>query len=163
MTSFFYKSPSLVSSVKSTSTANTANTANSTATISDNVILQGIKGFIQPPSFKDKFSFEERKNESEKIRHKFSGRYPIIIERSPLAKDIPVIDKQKFLVPGDFTFGQFIAIIRKRLEIPSDKAIFIFINNSLAPLHKAMRELYFEHADTDGFMYCLYTGESTFG
>ena len=158
MASFFYKSPSLVSSVKS---AQSAQSAQSTG--SGNVIIQGIKHLIQPLSFKERFTFDERKNESEKIRFKFSGRYPIIIEKSSSAKDIPAIDKHKFLVPGEYTFGQFIAIIRKRLEIPADKAIFIFINNSLVPLFKSMKELYFEYKDEDGFLYCIYTGESTFG
>lgn len=113
--------------------------------------------------FKEKFTEEERKNESKKIKEKFTGRYPIIVEKSNLANDIPDIDKNKFLVPGDLTFSQFMAIIRKRLILPSDKAIFIFINNSIAPLHKAMKDLYYEHADNDGFLYCSYTGENTFG
>ena len=31
------------------------------------------------------------------------------------------------------TVGQFVYVIRKRINIPSDKAIFIFVNNTLPP------------------------------
>ncbi|KAE8956555.1 hypothetical protein PR001_g31694, partial [Phytophthora rubi] len=47
--------------------------------------------------------------------------------------DIPDIDKKKFLVPADLTVGQFVYVIRKRIKLSPEKAIFIFVNNVLPP------------------------------
>lgn len=41
-------------------------------------------------SFKDTHSFESRKDESNRIKEKFPGRVPIIVERAPRATGVPV-------------------------------------------------------------------------
>jgi GABA(A) receptor-associated protein len=76
---------------------------------------------------------------------------------------MPAIDKNKFLVPGDLTLGQFVFVIRKRMELPSDKALFVFVGNSLPTTGTLVREIYRTHCDDDGFLYMEYCGESTFG
>ena len=58
---------------------------------------------------------------------------------------------------------QFVYVIRKRISIPSDKAIFIFVNNTLPPTSALMSSVYESHKDEDGFMYMMYSGENTFG
>jgi len=63
----------------------------------------------------------------------------------------------------DLTVGQFVYVIRKRISIPSDKAIFIFVNNTLPPTAALMSTVYEQHRDEDGFMYMMYSGENTFG
>jgi GABA(A) receptor-associated protein len=47
--------------------------------------------------------------------------------------DIPDIDKKKYLVPADLTVGQFVYVIRKRIKLQPEKAIFIFVNNNVLP------------------------------
>ena len=47
---------------------------------------------------------------------------------------------------------QFVYVIRKRISIPSDKAIFIFVNNTLPPTAALMSAVYEQHRDEDGFM-----------
>jgi GABA(A) receptor-associated protein len=52
--------------------------------------------------------------------------------------------------------GQFIYVIRKRLSLTADKALFIFISNTLPPTSMLMREVYALHADAaDGFLYVM--------
>jgi len=63
----------------------------------------------------------------------------------------------------DLTVGQFVYVIRKRIAIPSEKAIFIFVNNTLPPTAALMSAVYDQHHDDDGFMYMMYSGENTFG
>jgi GABA(A) receptor-associated protein len=114
--------------------------------------------------FKSKHSLQSRKEESRKIREKFPGRIPVIVERSIRSTtDVVPIDKNKFLVPGDLTVGQFIYVIRKRLAMSPEKALFLFVANSLPTTGAFIRELYAQHADEDGFLYVQYSGESTFG
>ena len=50
------------------------------------------------------------------------------------------------------TVGQFVYVIRKRISVPSDKAIFIFVNNTLPPTAALMSSVYEQHRDEDGFM-----------
>lgn len=114
--------------------------------------------------YKLKTTFESRLEESRRIREKFPGRIPVIVQKSRKANtDIPNIDKNKFLVPIDLTVGQFIYVIRKRLELAPEKAVFFFVNNSLPTTAMSLRELYNIYADEDGFLYTEYSGESTFG
>jgi GABA(A) receptor-associated protein len=113
--------------------------------------------------FKQKYPFETRIAEASRIREKFPGRIPVIIERAIKDKMLGLIDKNKFLVPADLTLGQFIFVIRKRIALSSDKALFVFCNNSLPTTGSLMRELYGSHGDHDGFLYMTYCGENTFG
>lgn len=106
---------------------------------------------------------EERKKESERVRSKFPNRIPVIVEKNPASKDIPEIDKHKFLVPADLTVGQFVYVIRRRISMSPEKALFVFINNSLPPTSSLMTALYDRHRDKDGFLYLVYSGENVFG
>ncbi len=112
--------------------------------------------------YRDKNSFNDRLLESTRIKDKFPGRVPVIVERAPRS-DVPLIDKIKYLVPADLTVGQFMFVIRKRLSLSSEKALFMYVNNMLPLTNTLMRELYHQHREADGFMYMLYTGENTFG
>ena len=35
----------------------------------------------------------------------------------------------RYLVPADLTVGQFVYVIRKRIKLEPEKAIFIFVND----------------------------------
>ena len=54
----------------------------------------------------------------------------VVVERVPKSQ-IPDIDKRKFLVPNDITIAQFMWIIRKRIQLAPEKAIFLFVNKTI--------------------------------
>jgi len=54
-------------------------------------------------------------------------------------------------------------VIRKRIKLSPEKAIFIFVRNVLPPTAALMSAVYDEHKDEDGFLYIMYSGENTFG
>jgi len=112
--------------------------------------------------FKKNHGFEERKLEAERILEKYPERIPIIVERS-IRTDVPEIDKKKYLVPKDITVGQFVYIIRKRIKLAPEKAIFLFLNDSIPPTASLLSELYGDNKDEDKFLYLTYAGENTFG
>jgi GABA(A) receptor-associated protein len=113
--------------------------------------------------FKDQHNLYDRQKESERVIKKYPDRVPIICERSKTCKGISAMDKNKFLVPNDLTMGQFMYVIRKRLALPSEKAIFLFVNNTLVPTHSILGEIYEEQHDSDGFLYISYSDENVFG
>ena len=74
----------------------------------------------------------------------------VIVEKAEKS-DIPDLDKKKYLVPADLTVGQFVYVIRKRIKLSPEKAIFVFVNNVLPPTAALMSSIYDEHKDDDGF------------
>ncbi|KAK7500276.1 hypothetical protein BaRGS_00008499 [Batillaria attramentaria] len=112
--------------------------------------------------FKEQHTLEQRKAESGKIRTKYPERIPVIVEKEPKSQ-IQNIDKRKFLVPSDISVAQFMWIIRKRIQLPSEKAIFLFVGKVLPQSSASMGQVYEDHKDEDGFLYVAFSGENTFG
>lgn len=112
--------------------------------------------------FQKENSLEKRINESTRILLKYPDKIPIIVEKD-YKNPIPDIDKNKFLVPGDLTVGQFLHIIRKRIKLSPEQAIFLFVNNTIPPCSQLISFIYGTHKNEDGFLYFLYSGESVFG
>lgn len=83
---------------------------------------------------------EKRKSEAERIRAKYPDRVPVICEKADRS-DIPDIDKKKYLVPADLTVGQFHYVIRKRIQLAPEKALFLFCSNTIPPNGEFVLEL----------------------
>jgi hypothetical protein len=75
---------------------------------------------------------------------------PQVICEKVEKSDIATIDKKKYLVPADLTVGQFVYVIRKRINLSPEKAIFIFVEDALPPTASLMSSVYEEHKDEDG-------------
>jgi len=82
----------------------------------------------------------------------------VVVERVPNSQ-IPEIDKRKFLVPNDISVAQFMWIIRKRIQLPSEKAIFLFVNKTIPQSSSTMGQIYTNFKDEDGFLYISYSGK----
>ncbi|XP_075256954.1 gamma-aminobutyric acid receptor-associated protein-like 2 [Convolutriloba macropyga] len=112
--------------------------------------------------FKSEYSEEQRKSESAKIRAKYPERIPVIVEKVPRS-EIDDIDKRKYLVPSDITVAQFLWILRKRIHLPPERALFLFVGKMIPSTSSNMGQLYDDYKDTDGFLYMAYSGENVFG
>lgn len=115
--------------------------------------------------FKNEHTFDHRKSEASRMRMRYHDRIPVVVQRVAGETNLPQIDKQKFLVPCDMTVGQFMHVIRKRIELPSETAIFLFVGvtNDIPSTQTVLATLDEKHRDEDGFLYLTYQGESTFG
>jgi GABA(A) receptor-associated protein len=118
--------------------------------------------FNQSSSFNQSFTFEQRLSESIRILQKYPSRIPIICEKNKKCK-LPDLDKKKYLLEPTITIGQFIFIIRKRLQINEYDALFISINGNIPPTSAMISNCYAKYKEADGFMYIKYTSENTFG
>ncbi|CAB3387723.1 Hypothetical predicted protein [Cloeon dipterum] len=131
-------------------------------------LVKGISGISKFDSIKMKFQykeehvFEKRKAEGEKIRRKYPDRVPVIVEKAPRAR-IGDLDKKKYLVPSDLTVGQFYFLIRKRIHLRPEDALFFFVNNVIPPTSATMGSLYQEHHEEDFFLYIAYSDENVYG
>lgn len=113
--------------------------------------------------FKEEKSYEKRREDGERIRKKYPDRVPvslnyqdetfslmtdflciefqIIVEKAPKSR-ISNLDKRKYLVPNDLTVGQFYFLIRKRIELRAEDALFFFVNNQIPPTSETIGTLY---------------------
>lgn len=98
--------------------------------------------------YKEDHPFEYRKKEGEKIRKKYPDRVPVIVEKAPKAR-VPDLDKRKYLVPSDLTVGQFYFLIRKRIHLRPEDALFFFVNNTIPPTSATMGQLYEDNHEED--------------
>tara|TARA_Y100000768_G_scaffold125749_2_gene93223 strand:- start:4490 stop:4846 length:357 start_codon:yes stop_codon:yes gene_type:complete len=107
-------------------------------------------------------NYTKRLKESERVTKEHPERCSIIIGKADGAT-IPDIDKHKFLVPRDITVGQFSHIIRKRIDLSPEIALFLFINNHMPLASSQIGSVYDIHKDVDNFLYITYANENTFG
>jgi len=54
----------------------------------------------------------------------------VIIEKLPGAQ-VNNLDKRKFLIPSDISISQLVWIIRKRVHLESEKALFLFVGKTI--------------------------------
>jgi GABA(A) receptor-associated protein len=109
------------------------------------------------------YTLEERKKKCFELRKKFPDRIPVIIEKSEKSKLKPFDGVKKFLIPGDITTSGILYIIRKRLNLDSKEALFIFINNELPPANMIVKQLYDRYCKNGDIMFITYCEENTFG
>ena len=107
---------------------------------------------------------EKIRNSVEKIREKYPDRVPVFVTRGKGDKNLKDINQNKFIVPEDVTIGQFMSIVRKRIELGPEMALFLFVNKGTLPAQSStMASLYNQYKNEDGMLEIQYCGENTFG
>lgn len=114
-------------------------------------------------SFKERLSLKERKRQSDVVLRKHPDRIPIIVERCPTDTTLPIIDRCKYLVPQDFSMGQLLYVVRKRITLAPEMGLFFFVDNQIIATSALLYDVYLNHKDADNFLYILYHGEAVFG
>jgi GABA(A) receptor-associated protein len=132
-----------------------------TSVLRSDVSNEPTTAHIQP--FKTEKSFELREKEAKRVRAKYPDLVPVICERVKNS-ELPNTMRRKYLVPQSLTMGQFMYVLRRRINLDANRAMFLFLEgNTLAPTAELVSSLYETHKDDDGFLYMEYSGENTFG
>lgn len=114
--------------------------------------------------FKNDNPLEKRKEESSKVMAKHANKIPCIVEVYKKNRKDLVLDKNKFLVPTDLQVGQFLFVLRKRMKLAPEKALFLFVSKGTMPaMNSLMGAVYDEYKDVDGYLYFYVALEATFG
>jgi GABA(A) receptor-associated protein len=103
--------------------------------------------------------FDERLKEATNVLIKYKDRIPIIVDvQEPLH-----IDKVKYLVPKTLSLGQFSFVLRKRMKLSSENAIFMFVDGEIPTFSSDMNSIYNKHRSDDGFLYINVATENAYG
>lgn len=108
--------------------------------------------------YREENSFTVRQESSSSVLRRHPHHRPFIVESKKFK-----LDRSKFLVPEDVTVAQLMYVVRKRLRLNSNEAIFFLMNNVMPIGSSLISQIYHENAADDGFCYITVTKENTFG
>lgn len=103
-----------------------------------------------------------RREEAKRMMEKYPERYPVVIECAE-GSGVKKLEMEKYMVPHHFTVGQFLVVLRKKISLAPDKAIYLYTGGVIPETSQLMSQLYQDKAEDDGFLYMTYASESTFG
>ena len=111
----------------------------------------------------DRKPVEDRKKECQKLLEKYPDKVPILVSKLKNS-NAEQINKEKYLVPGDMTLGQFMCVIRRRLKYPPERALFLFVDGNIPSGTQYINEIYHQYkSPEDGFLRFAYAEENVFG
>lgn len=130
--------------------------------------------------FKAKNDLETRTDQATKMRERCPEKIPVILEKYQGSKEADkgfTVTQTKFLVPSDFTYGKFLAVVRERMQssnqdssadsfvqLDHKQSLYIFFaDNRLQKMDRSMAEIDDKCKDQDGFLYGAYTSQEVFG
>uniref|UniRef100_A0A8C9RAM9 Microtubule-associated protein 1 light chain 3 gamma, like n=1 Tax=Scleropages formosus TaxID=113540 RepID=A0A8C9RAM9_SCLFO len=88
----------------------------------------------------------------------------VIVERCVREKHLPLLDKSKFLVPFELTMGQFLSLLRSKIDLSPTQTLYLLVSErSMSCMSASMGEIYSQHSDPDGFLYMTYASQDVFG
>ena len=114
--------------------------------------------------FKKQTSLEKRIEQFEKIKKEYPNKIPIILERSQKCS-INKIIKTKYILSNELTMSEFIKIIREKLELEPERALFFLANGKYTVSgSEDLAQVYDKYKDSeDGFLYLTYSEEIVYG
>ena len=83
--------------------------------------------------YKELHPFEERLAECERLKTQYPDRIPVILEFDEKLNEYQNKTKDRFLVPGDITMGQFMFVIRSQLRLTHSEAVYLICRGHCIP------------------------------
>lgn len=108
---------------------------------------------------------ESRKEKANRLLSLYPDRVPIIIDKEKSnCEKVRSMQKIKFLVPQDLTVSDFMFVVRQRISLTPEQALFLFIDGKyMPPMSALISRVYKDYKNEDGFLYVNLDKESVFG
>ena len=115
-------------------------------------------------SYKINNNLKTRQRQFSKLSKEHPDKVPIILERDincTINKPI----KSKYILSKEITMAEFVKIIREKLELKPERAIFLLVNGKHSvTMNEELGNIYNKHKDEkDGFLYMSYSEEIVYG
>ena len=95
--------------------------------------------------------------------NKYPGRVPIVFTKK-FRDPLDDLDKSRYLIPEDMSFGQVLCVLRKRLRLPPHKALFVISSHGrLISSSSFVGTIYEKEKSVDGYLRLMYASENAFG
>lgn len=106
---------------------------------------------------------DERQTQAFRLVKRFPERLPVIVDRAN--RNAPKLDRNKYIINAHDTLSQVIYLLRKRLKLNPQQAVFFFSDDNLLSGNMTISQI--RHLSSlkhgDGFTYLFYSLEDTFG
>ena len=113
--------------------------------------------------YKKEKSLEERRKEYQKIIEEHPGKIGVICQKAPKSK-IQEAEKSKYLINQEMNITNFTSLIRKRLNMDKEDALFFLVNGKkVLSGNETIQDIYDKYKDEDGFLYIAYASEEVWG
>lgn len=99
---------------------------------------------------------------AQRIREKYPDRYPVILHPAKGCR-LPALSMHKYIIPEEMPISRLLIEIRKRISIPPERAIFLFVEGKILPPMQSVAETFEKYRREDGFLHVDYSEENTFG
>ena len=93
-------------------------------------------------AFKSGKSFQERVQDSAQIKLEHPDKTAVVVERAGSEKNLPILDKSKFLVPSHVTMHEFTRVLRRRLALSPGQALFLMTARGMPAGTQSLAELF---------------------
>ncbi len=109
-------------------------------------------------SFKDRYTFDQRRAESTRMLSKHPEHIPVIVEKA-LGSTAPDIDKKKHLILNDedSTVARFSRNIEDRLDLPVEQEICLSAGGVRLETTERISAVNQKYKDKDNFLYLTYS------
>ena len=114
--------------------------------------------------FKINNTLEKRINQFDKLKKEYPTKIPIILEKAHTCTLNQII-KSKYILSNDLTMAEFITIIKDKLELEPERALFFLAKGKYnISGNQLLGDIYERYKDKDdGFLYITYSEEVIYG
>ena len=117
--------------------------------------------------FRDQYTFEDRKNETQDVFKKSNNnKIPIILIKDPKKSGMFTIKDFKLLAPAHKTLSYLTRRIMEIAKLEASESLFLFPESDPSVLLSPgfmISQIYDKFKHEDGYLYLIYTTENTFG